>query len=472
MLTTEKKIQIKSQVRRFLADTVTPVTLYLKARDHFTEPVLLENNDFRSKEDCYSFLGLDVIASFQVKPGLITEYLPGGEKVDVPVQSVLAVPNAMQEFLKRFEVSYDGSYAGFNGLIGYTGFDGVQYFDTLQFDPAKRKFDLPDIRYNLYRFIIAINHFRDELVVVENIPAGEASQMDKMEALIRSQKFSTHEFHMQGEERSNLTDEQFMELVTIGKRHCQLGDVFQIVFSRQFSQRFIGDDFQVYRVLRSINPSPYLFYADYGSYRIFGSSPETQMAIRHGIAQVNPIAGTYRRSGDLEEDALKAIELSEDPKENAEHIMLVDLARNDLGRHAVNVQVKELKDIQYFSHVIHLVSKVTGELGPNTNPMLVFGDTFPAGTLSGAPKYKAIELINHYENQNRSFYGGALGYINFDGEMNKAIIIRSFLSQNNTLYYQAGAGIVAASVEEKELQEVNNKLGALKKAMIEAEKLK
>ncbi len=472
MLTTEKKIPIRSQVRRFLSDTVTPVTLYLKARDHFTEPALLENNDFRSKEDCYSFLGFDVIASFQVQPGQITEYLPGGEKVETPVRSVTDVPAALFGFLRRFEPAYGGvPYSGFNGLIGYTAFDAVQYFDTLQFDAARRKFTLPDIRYNLYRFILAINHFRDELTVVENIPPGEESRMDKMEALIRSQKFAAHAFRLDGPEQSNLTDEQFMELASLGKRHCQLGDVFQIVFSRQFSQRFTGDDFQVYRVLRSINPSPYLFYADYGSYRIFGSSPETQMAIRGGVAQVNPIAGTYRRSGDVEEDARKAIELSEDPKENAEHIMLVDLARNDLGRHAFNVQVKELKDIQYFSHVIHLVSKVTGQLAPTTNPVQVFGDTFPAGTLSGAPKYKAIELINRYENQNRSFYGGALGYINFNGEMNKAIIIRSFLSQNNTLYYQAGAGIVAASVEEKELQEVNNKLGALKKALAEAERL-
>ncbi|MCB9274271.1 MAG: anthranilate synthase component I family protein [Lewinellaceae bacterium] len=473
MLTAQKKITIRSQVRRLLADTVTPVALYLKARDHFTEPVLLENNDFRSKEDCYSFLGFDAIASFQVQPGLATLHLPGGEREEIPVQDVSTVPEALYAFIRRFEPVYeDTEYSGFNGLMGYTGFDGVQYFDTLEFGPDKRKFRLPDIRYNLYRFIIAINHFRDELTVVENIPPGEVSRMAEMEALIRSQKFTAYDFRLEGEEKSNLTDAGFMELVSLGKHHCQLGDVFQIVFSRQFSQRFSGDDFQVYRVLRSINPSPYLFYADYGSYRIFGSSPETQMAIRGGIAQVNPIAGTYRRTGDAEEDARKAIELSEDPKENAEHIMLVDLARNDLGRHASNIQVRELKDIQYFSHVIHLVSKVTGTLGPQANPIQVFGDTFPAGTLSGAPKYKAIELINQYENQNRSFYGGALGYIHFNGEMNKAIIIRSFLSQNNTLYYQAGAGIVAASVEEKELQEVNNKLGALKKAMLEAERLR
>jgi len=467
----QQKIKLRTRVRRYLADTLTPVTLYLKARDHFTEPVLLENNDFRNKEDCYSFLGLSVIGSFRVQNGRIATELPGQEAETSSVSSTRSVPEAMMSFLQQFEVEYEQPYDGFNGLIGYTGFDAVQYFDTLRFDPDKRKLELPDMRYNLYQIVIAINHFRDELVVLENLPEGYPSRLEEVEQLLRSQQFATHQFRLEGQESSNLSDEGFMELVRLGKKHCQLGDVFQIVFSRQFAQRFSGDDFNVYRVLRSINPSPYLFYADFGSYRVFGSSPETQMAIKDHTAVVNPIAGTYRRSGDLEEDTRKALELSEDPKENAEHIMLVDLARNDLGRHATRVAVEQLKEIQYFSHVIHLVSKVTGKLGPNTNPIQIFGDTFPAGTLSGAPKYKALELINRYENQNRATYGGALGYINFDGEMNKAILIRSFLSRNHTLYYQAGAGIVNDSVPEKELQEVNNKLGALTKALSEAEKL-
>jgi anthranilate synthase component I len=465
------KVGIKTRVNRYLADTFTPVTLFLSMRDQFTDPVLLESNDFRSKEDCFSFIGLDAIADFQVRNGAITERLPGGFKRERLVAETDGVAAALKEFLDSFSIEYDVDYRGFNGVFGHMGFDGVQYFDSLKFDPAKRRIDLPDIRYTFHRFVIAINHFRDELVVLENIPSGEESQMEKLDGLIRSRKFATHDFRLEGEEQTNLTDEEFMGLVTHGKRHCRLGDVFQIVFSRQFSQRYRGDDFNVYRVLRSINPSPYLFYFDYGNYRIFGSSPESQMVIRNGVARVNPIAGTYRRSGDMEEDARKALELAADPKENAEHIMLVDLARNDLARHAVNVRVKELKDIQYFSHVIHMVSRVEGDLEAHTNPVQVFGDTFPAGTLSGAPKYKAIELINRYENQNRSFYGGALGYIGFNGEMNQAIVIRSFLSMNNTLYYQAGAGIVAASEEEKELQEVNNKLGALKKALIEAQNL-
>lgn len=468
---TIKKTKLKTQIRRYLADTITPVTLYLKARDHFSEPVLLENNDFRNKEDCYSFMGLGVLGSFKVQNSQITTTLPGQPVETQPVLGLTDVPLAMQRYLQQFEVAEDEAQGRFNGLIGYTAFDAVQYFDSLAFDPGKRRFDLPELRYNLYQIIIAIDHFRDEITVLENLPEGQPSRLDEVERLIHSQQFATHSFRCLGEEESNLSDEAFMELVRLGKQHCQAGDVFQIVFSRQFSQRYAGDDFNVYRVLRSINPSPYLFYADFGDYRIFGSSPETQMAVRNGKAIVNPIAGTYRRTGNLEEDTQSALDLAQDPKENAEHIMLVDLARNDLGRHAHNVKVEELKGIQYFSHVIHLVSKVTGELGPDTNPVQVFGDTFPAGTLSGAPKYRAIELINRYENQNRSIYGGALGYINFKGEMNKAILIRSFLSMDNCLYYQAGAGVVVASVPEKELQEVNNKLGALTSALRAAEAL-
>lgn len=467
----QTKIKITTKSRKMLADTLTPVTVFLNLRDHFTDPVLLESNDFRSKEDCHSMIGLDRLGLFEVQAGQIKVELEGQEPTFQPVVDTETVPKAFYDFMQQYDITYQEDYHGFNGLFGHTSFDAVQYFDTLKFDPEKRKMDLPDIRYAFYRFVLVFDHFKDELHLLENIPEGETSQMDRMLTLIRSRKLPIHPFWLEGEESSNLTDEEFMKLVTIGKQHCQLGDVFQIVFARQFAQGFRGDDFQVYRVLRSINPSPYLFYFDCGSYRIFGSSPETQMAIHDKIAEVNPIAGTYRRSGDKLEDAQRAQELTEDPKENAEHIMLVDLARNDLGRHASNVKVQSLKDIQFFSHVIHLVSKVTGELGPDTNPIRVFGDTFPAGTLSGAPKYKAIELINNYENQNRGFYGGALGFIDFKGDMNQAIVIRSFLSWNNTLYSQAGAGIVAASEEEKELQEVKNKLGALTKALIEAEKI-
>jgi anthranilate synthase component 1 len=397
--------------------------------------------------------------------------LPDSSEYTQRIDEVGSVAEALQAFMQQYEVDSLPGYPSLNGLFGHFGFESVQYFDSLAFDPEKRRTDIPEVNFFLYRFVVAINHFKNELYILENRLPGQEAQAHRLEALIRSQKIPRYAFYLEGQETSNLTDQGFMELVSRGKEHCQRGDVFQIVFSRAFRQSFRGDEFNVYRVLRSINPSPYLFYFDFGSYKIFGSSPEIQMAIRGGVAQVNPIAGTYRRTGHNEADAQKARELAQDPKENAEHIMLVDLARNDLGRHASHVRVSRLKEIQYFSHVIHLTSTVKGDLHPGINPIQVFGDTFPAGTLSGAPKYKALQLIGQYENQHRSFYGGALGFIGFDGEINQAIVIRSFLSKDNVLHYQAGAGVVIDSQEEKELREVNNKLSALTKALVEAEKI-
>lgn len=461
-------IKIETRTCRHLADTFTPVSIYLKIRDQYTESVLLESTDFRSVENCFSFIGIDPIARFMAQGNTVTEVFTDGSKETMTVKNH-EVLELFKKFVQQFDV--EAKEGTLNGLFGHTSFDAVQYFDTMVLDVSKRKTDLPDLHYALYRFVIAINHFKDELTILENIPQGQISQMERLETILNSQSIPGFNFRRQGDERTNMSDEDFKALVTKGKHHCQIGDVFQIVLSRNFEQSFIGDDFQVYRALRSINPSPYLFYFDYGSYKIFGSSPEQQLVIKNRIAGVNPIAGTYKRTGDDEKDAQLARKLAKDPKENAEHIMLVDLARNDLGKHCKSVKVKELRDIQFFSHVIHIVSKVEGELRDDVNPIDVFADTFPAGTLSGAPKYKAIELIDEYEKQNRHFYGGGIGFIGFNGDLTHAIIIRSFLSKDNVLYRQAGAGIVVSSVEEDELQEVNNKLGALRKALDMAEKI-
>lgn len=469
MVVTERKIRLLTVSKKKLADTLTPVTLYLRLRDYFEQAVLLESNDFGSAESCFSYIAAEPIATFKVQNGVVSKSYPDGEKEETPLSEPTAVPRIFQEFISQFDTGKPEHDIN-NGFFGHTCFDGVQYFDTLKFDPDKRRFDLPDINYSLYRFILAFNHYKDELYILENIPDG-LSQINTVEKLISRPVISDMQFSLKGKESSNITDEEFREYVRKGKHHCKIGDVFQIVLSRQFEHDFKGDDFQVYRVLRSINPSPFLYYFNCGDYRIFGSSPEAQMLINNGVATVNPIAGTYKRTGDPAEDAAGAEALSKDPKENAEHIMLVDLARNDLGRHAKKVEVKTLKEVHYYSHVIHLVSKVDGELEEGANPIQIFGDTFPAGTLSGAPKYKALQLIDKYENQNRSFYGGGLGFIDFNGNMLQAIVIRSFMSKDKTLYYQAGAGIVIDSVPESELQEVNNKLGALKKALVEAEKI-
>ncbi len=461
----EQKVIIKTKVTKRLADVITPVSLYLKVRDHFNNPVLLESNDFRSRENCFSIIGLEPIASFIVQNQTITTQYPNQEIKNTPIVNPESVVPTFNAFIKQFDIQNTNLPPLVNGFLGHTSFEAVQYFDTLKFDASKKVHNIPDINYQLYRFLIVINHFKDELFIIENMPVGEISQTEKVLTLIESQNFGTYDFETQGEAGSNMTDQAFKDLVTLGKHHCQVGDVFQIVFSRQFSQDFKGDEFNVYRVLRSINPSPYLFSFDSGPYKLFGSSPEAQLVIEGKEASVNPIAGTYRRTGNDAEDAIQATALLDDPKENAEHIMLVDLARNDLSRHTKNVRIKALKEVQYFSHVIHLVSKVIGDLEEDNDSFDIFADTFPAGTLSGAPKFKAIELIQKNENQLRGYYGGAIGFINFNGNINHAIIIRSFLSKDNTLYSQAGAGIVVSSNEENELQEINNKLGALTKAL-------
>ncbi|HFC01358.1 MAG TPA: anthranilate synthase component I family protein, partial [Phaeodactylibacter sp.] len=442
-----QKIKIATKAKKYLADTTTPVSIYLKIRDHFDSSLLLESTDFRSVENCFSFVCMSPIASFEVNGKMIQTKISGQELKQEAVTSFDEVPFKMNQFMNQFEVEEPEHYKGVNGFFGYMSFEAVQYFDTLEFDVAKKKMDIPEINYKLFRYIIAINHFNDELYILENIPPHEPSSIEKIENILSNQNVGQYQFKMEGEEQSNITNDDFKTMVTKGKEHCQIGDVFQVVFSRQFQQQFSGDEFNVYRILRSVNPSPYLFFFDYGNYKIFGSSPEAQMVIKNKVASVNPIAGTYKRTGNDEEDRVKAQQLLRDPKENAEHMMLVDLARNDLSRHCSKVRVSELMDVQYFSHVIHLVSKVDGDLPDGYNPIKVLGDTFPAGTLSGAPKYKAIELINQYENQNRSFYGGTIGFVGFNGDLNHAITIRSFLSKNNTLYYQAGAGIVTQSDE-------------------------
>ncbi|MEM1324883.1 MAG: anthranilate synthase component I family protein [Bacteroidota bacterium] len=448
----------------------TPISLYLKLRDHFLNPILLESNYHLNERNARSIIALDPIASFQVQKGVVRETLPNGEVKDKQLDDPLEVSGLFQKFIQRFEVDMPKQPNLVNGFFGYSTFDSIQYFETIEFPEEKRLLDIPDVYYALYRYVIVTDHPRQVVYVIQNLQEGEEADFERIETLVRKQTFAAYDFQKVGEKTSNLTDEQHRDMIRKGKHHCKIGDVFQIVLSRQFQQGYQGDEFNVYRALRRINPSPYLFYFDYGSFKIFGSSPEAQMVINNGVATVNPIAGTYRRTGDWERDQELGAQLLQDPKETAEHIMLVDLARNDLGRHAKRVEIERLKTLEYYSHVIHIVSSVKGHLPEDVNPIQVFGDTFPAGTLSGAPKYKAIQLINEYENQNRSYYGGAIGFVNLNGDMNQAILIRSFLAKDNTLYFQAGGGIVFKSDEETEVQEVQNKLGALMDAIEEAEK--
>ena len=469
-----KKIEITTIYKKLLADVFTPVGIYLRLRDRFRDTILLESTDFHTNDDSYSFIGINAIAGIEITSKEAVEYkLPGQKAEKIAITNAAEVPGLMWDFMQRFminAISEKPVHVG-QGLFGYSTFDAVQFFDTIKFSSRKEKAAIPLMRYRLYQYVIAINHFKDELYICENMVRGLESEFEVVESLIRSKDVPVFPFKIKDEETSNMTDEDYVEMVKKGIQHCYRGDVFQIVLSRRFQQKFTGDEFNVYRALRNINPSPYLFYFDYGDYKLMGSSPESQVVIENGKAIVHPIAGTFRRTGDYEADKKLAIKLENDEKENAEHIMLVDLARNDLSRVCNNVKVTEFKKVHYYSHVIHMVSEVQGSIAGETNPFKIMASVFPAGTLSGAPKYKAMQLIDKIEKNTRSFYGGTIGYIGFDKTCNHAIMIRTFLCKNNLLTYRAGAGVVAASVPQNELEEVNHKLGALKKAILLAQNL-
>jgi len=458
-----------------LADVFTPVGIYLRLRDRFRDTILLESTDHHVAENSYSFIGINAIAGMEITSKESLEFkLPGQSPEKLPIKTTEEVPQHLWNFMKRFQITEGSSTlkeAKFaQGLYGYTTFDAVQFFDTIKLNVGNgQQPTIPLMRYRLYQYVIAINHFKDELFICENRIDGIESELSVVESLIRSRDIPVYPFAAQGEEGKNMSDTDYMDMVKKGIQSCFRGDVFQIVLSRRFQQKFTGDEFNVYRALRSINPSPYLFFFDYGDYKLMGSSPEAQLIIQNGKAVVHPIAGTFKRTGNDEIDARETERLRNDPKENAEHVMLVDLARNDLSRLCDDVQVVHYKQVQYYSHVIHLVSEVTGKVRPDSNPFELLAKTFPAGTLSGAPKIKAMQLIDTYEPTSRSYYGGGIGFMGFDGSCNHAIMIRTFLSKDNTLTYQGGAGVVSASNPEHELQEVNNKLGALKKAIEFAE---
>jgi anthranilate synthase component 1 len=469
-----KKIEFDTTVRKLLADVYTPVGIYLRLRDRFRDTVLLESTDHHAAENSYSFICVNAIGGIEIiDTGRIEFKLPGQKPEKIEIKNPGEVPQLIWEFMERFETKSSAikevKFA--QGLFGYTTYDAVQFFETLKLSTHDSQLTIPLMRYRLYQYIIAFNHFKDELFILENNFKGVESELALLESLIRSKDVPVYPFRSDGAEVSNMKDDDYMDMVKKGIASCHRGDVFQIVLSRRFQQGFMGDEFNVYRALRSINPSPYLFFFDYGDYKLMGSSPESQLIIKNGKAIVHPIAGTFRRTGDDDKDHTAAELLMVDKKENAEHVMLVDLARNDLSRVCDEVKVSHYKEIQYYSHVIHMVSEVTGKVREGSNVFELLAKTFPAGTLSGAPKFKAMELIDSYEPTARSYYGGAIGFVGFDGSCNHAIMIRTFLSRNNTLIYQAGAGIVAASNPESELAEVNNKLGALKKAIEFAEKV-
>lgn len=462
---------IHTEVTQLLADTYTPVGIYLRLRDRFRDTILLESTDSHASENSYSFIAVNAIGGIEISSMNEIEYkYPQQAPIKESIQEIQSAPDRLWVYMKEYRFSSSTKEAKYaQGLYGYTAYDAIPFFDSIEFKEGSPI--IPLMRYRLYQYVLAFNHFKDELYICENKMEGIESELDALVGYIKNKDVPQYPFSLIGQESSNQTDDQYREAVKKGIQHCMRGDVFQMVLSRRFQQSFQGDEFNVYRSLRNINPSPYLFFFDYGDYKLMGSSPEAQIIINNGKAIVHPIAGTFKRSGDEALDATMTQKLLDDPKENAEHVMLVDLARNDLSRVCRKVSVKAYRQVHYYSHVIHLVSEVVGDVTEGSNPFQLIAKTFPAGTLSGAPKFKAMQLIDAIEPTKRSYYGGCIGFVGFDGSCNQAIMIRTFLSRHNTLIYQAGAGVVAASVPESELQEVNNKLNALKNAMLLAENI-
>ena len=462
----------KTASKKILGDLNTPVSAYMKIRDDYPMSALMECSDYHGGENSRSFIGVHPIGSVSIEHGMGVCKYPDGKQFQHEITKEYGSAQLINEFLSAFQI--EGEDSGNCGLFGYTSFNAVRYFENINVkDETQAKNDAPDLLYILYKDVVVFDHFRNEMIIIELLADGEEDDLDVLERDINNRQIRVYDFHPVGDYTSTLTDEEHKANIRKGIKHCLRGDVFQIVLSRRFIQKYEGDDFKLYRALRSINPSPYLFYFDFGGFRIFGSSPETHCRIeKEGNsyhAFIDPIAGTTKRTGNAEQDRQNAEYLRNDPKENAEHVMLVDLARNDLSRNCHGVHVDFYKDMQFYSHVIHLVSRVSGTLDKGADPIKAFIDTFPAGTLSGAPKVRAMQIISELEPHNRGAYGGCIGFIGFDRSLNQAITIRTFVSRNGELWFQAGGGIVAKSNEEYELQEVNNKLGALRKAIVMAE---
>lgn len=467
-------IHITTHAKALMGDLHTPMEIYLKLRDEFRDTILMESTDYNAAEGHYSFIAVNAIAGIEI-------HTPYEYEIKYPNQAPIKIKHTAQDQLTKILNDFSKKFQPKNtpsliekmaqGLFGYTSYEAIPFFEKIKFKSQNKETEIPILRYRLYQYVIAFNHKNDEMYIIENKIPGLNSELRLVEDIIKHKTLAIYPFRSIEAESSNLTDEEYLKSVDLAQKHIQRGDIFQLVLSRRFQQKYQGDEFQVYRALRNINPSPYLFFFDYGDYKLMGSSPESQIIIKNQTAIIHPIAGTFKKTGNLSADLAAAESLKTDPKENAEHTMLVDLARNDLSKLGKNVTVSKLKEIHAYSAVIHMVSEVTAQLPHHTSPYEMIATTFPQGTLSGAPKYKAMELIDRYEPTSRGYYGGCLGFVGFDGSCNQAIMIRTFLCKNNTLFYQAGAGIVSKSNPELELQEVNNKLNALKKAIKKAEQL-
>jgi anthranilate synthase component 1 len=427
----------------------TPLEVYAKIRSVFDKSFLLESVEGTKKIARYSFIGFDPLLEFKSK----------GRNVEVNGESYMVEDpyEELSRVLHSFDCGSVGTLPFSGGLVGFFSYDIVRFFENLP-SSLPDTLECPDAHFIIPAYLLCFDHLKKEVILV-----AYEKEVDKIEDLVRQvegssemDEFSVSSLH------AEIRQEEFEEGVVKAKEYIKEGDIFQVVLSRRLESSYSGDPLSFYKTLRSTNPSPYMFFLDFDNI-VAGSSPEMLVRLRDGILTLRPLAGTRKRGGTREEDELLKVDMLLDEKERAEHIMLVDLGRNDLGRVAKpgSVEVTELMGIEKYSHVQHIVSNISAELDGGKNAFDVFRSSFPAGTVSGAPKIRAMEIIEEMEKSRRGIYAGGVGYFDFSGNLDFAISIRTMFTVGNKAYFQAGAGIVADSVPEREFIETENKLGAL-----------
>ncbi len=471
---------ITTIVREIAADLETPTGLYLKLRGNGPS-FLLESVEGGERMARYSFIGVAPRAQYIVR-GNEVEVVEGSRRHIIVLNPGADPTHFLHSELRRFQSAPGTGLPRFiGGLVGYLGYESVRYFEP-RLSSKLRRSHLPDGIYLLTDTVVAFDHARRSLFLIANVLDGDTEGANRRLAQVAGQihgplpPASQPSIGSSGTS-SNMGKEQFEQLVRTAKEHIAAGDIFQAVLSQRFSRETGAEPFDVYRAVRRLNPSPYMFFFDFGSIdgqplTLVGSSPEVFARLEGRSASLRPIAGTRARGADNATDTALMEELLHDPKERAEHVMLVDLGRNDLGRVCEygSVKVPELFSVERYSHVMHIVSDVEGTLRPKLTAFDLVRAAFPAGTVSGAPKVRAMEIIAELEPEARGPYAGIVGYFGFDGAMDACLAIRTLVAEGHTFSVQAGAGIVADSDPEKEYQETVNKAAAMLRAIEMAER--
>jgi anthranilate synthase component 1 len=473
---------IVSSSRQILADLDTPLSCYVKLKHFYpsSPSFLLESVEAKDRLGRFSFIGFD--------PFLIFTSIEHRVGLHGLIEDGFDTPNpflVLKDLVNKCRgLSFNGTSARWGGAVGYVGYDTVRFFEKLP-DKSKRTLNIFDMHFIFPKKVIVFDNYtrRMTLLVFESVFRGEGSKqskkkleqaLDELQDMVRSPLVYDHDSRsFVGTMKNNTTQEEFEEMVIRAKEYITEGDVIQVVLSQRFSLETNSDEISLYRALRVVNPSPYMFLLNYGDYSLIGSSPETLVKLENGEIEVRPIAGTKRRGKDRAEDELLARELLSDEKELAEHTMLVDLGRNDVGRVSKigSVTLPEFMSVEKYSHVMHIVTTVKGKIRDGMDAFDVFQATFPAGTVSGAPKVRAMEIIEELETEKREHYAGCVGYFAYDGNMDFCITIRTFFKKDDIVYIQAGAGIVADSLPDKEYMETIHKSQALVKSIIELKEI-